>query len=156
MKKRIPTSHYVHIGSVLGSYEWELNEDPREKIRNLGNWGLSVQETRYSTKFPLGIIRSKAHLKKNINHNPIIGLPTLHGLCGAFPPWLKKAKANFDANTANNTTCTTARCFILFMSDLAEVVIQDTAAVAVKFPDQMAHPIYHEIKIFRTDDFNKI
>ena len=26
---------------------------------------------------------------------------------------------------------------------------------AVKFPDQMAHPIYYELEIFRTDDFNK-
>ena len=55
-KKRIPTSHCVHIGRILGSYECELNEDPREEISNLCNWGLSV---------PLGIVRSKAHLKKN-------------------------------------------------------------------------------------------
>ena len=65
-KERIPTSHYVHIGRVLGSHECELNEDPREENSNLGNWGLSVQDTRDSTKIPLGIIRSKAHLKKTL------------------------------------------------------------------------------------------
>ena len=63
-KERIPTSHYVHIGRVLGSHECELNEDPRKEISNIGNWGLSVQETWYSNKVPLGIICSKAHLKK--------------------------------------------------------------------------------------------
>ena len=139
--ERLPTSHYVHIGRVLGSYECELNEDPGEGISNLGNWGLSVQETWYSTKIPLGIIHIKAHVKKNINWNPRIGLPVPHGLCDAFIPWLKKTRANFDANTANNTTCATARCFLLLMGDLAEVIIQDAAAVAVKFPDRMAHPI---------------
>ena len=41
------------------------------------------------------------------------------------------------------------------MSDLAEVAIQDAVAVTIKFPDQMAHPIYYELEIFRTDEFNK-
>ena len=65
--ERLPTSHYVHIGRVLGSYECELNEDPtREEISNISNWGLSVYETRYSTKIPLVIICSNAHLKKKL------------------------------------------------------------------------------------------
>ena len=41
------------------------------------------------------------------------------------------------------------------MSDLAEIVIQDAATDAVKFPDWMVHPIYCELEIFLTDDFNK-
>ena len=41
------------------------------------------------------------------------------------------------------------------MSDLAEVVIEDIATVAVKSPDWIAYPIYYEFEIFRTDDFNK-
>ena len=86
-----------------------MNEDPREEISNLGNWDLSGQETRYRTKIPLGIIPSKAHLKININWNTRVGLLAPHGLYGAGLPSIKKARANFDANTAKNTTCTAAR-----------------------------------------------
>ena len=107
-KENIPTAHYVHIGRVLGSFECELNEDPREEISNLGNWGLNVQETRYSTKIPLGIIRSKAHLKKSINWNPRVGLPVPQVLRDAVFPWLKTAQDNFNADTSRNSTCATA------------------------------------------------
>ena len=71
-KERVPISHYVHIGRVLDSHECKLNEDPREEISNLGNWGLIVQEIHYSTKIPLGIIHSKAHPK-----NFLIGIQEL-------------------------------------------------------------------------------
>ena len=44
-EKKIPSRHWVHIGRILGAYESEINEDEREDIRNIGNWGLSTQET---------------------------------------------------------------------------------------------------------------
>ena len=66
-EKHIPTKHYVHIGRVLGAMECELNEDDCNQISQLGNWSLTTQESRYSTKMPLAIIRSKARMNHNLN-----------------------------------------------------------------------------------------
>ena len=67
-------------------------------------------------------------------------------------PWLKTAKDNFNTDTSRNATCSTARCFLLFLSSLAEVVIQDAAALAIQFPERITHPIY-QLDILRSKDF---
>ena len=41
-----------------------------------------------------------------------------------------------------------------FLSKLAEVVVQDAAALAVQFPDRISHPIY-QLSIFGRDDFKE-
>ena len=153
-KERIPTSHFVHIGRVLGSYECELNKDLREDISNLGNWGLNVQETRYSTKIPMGIIRSKARLSHKVNWNPRIGLSPPKVLTDSVFPWLGAARAKLDMDGKGNEMKVTARCFLLLMKDLAEIVIQDAAALAVEFPERMAHPMFQS-PIFRSIEFQE-
>ena len=69
-------------------------------------------------------------------------------------PWLKTAQDNFNADTSRNSTCATDRCFLLFLSNLAEVVVQDAAALAVQFPNRISHPIY-QLSIFGRDDFKE-
>ena len=129
-ENKIPSKHWVHIGRVLGSFESEINEDLRDDIRNLGNWGLNVQETRYSTKLPMKIIRSKAHLENNINWNPRVGLEPPDNLRHQVFPWLQNSLKVFE-NHPQFDDKNTARLFLTLLEQLQTVVIQDAAALAV-------------------------
>ena len=63
-------------------------------------------------------------------------------------------KDNFNTNTSRNAICATARWFLHVLSNLAEVVIQDAAALAVQFPYCISHPIY-QLDIFPSEDFKE-
>jgi hypothetical protein len=64
----LPTTHFLHIGRVVGPTVLELEEIRGDDIRQLGNWDLCVQETTYSAKLPLKAIK------------PAAGFPTEKGL----------------------------------------------------------------------------
>ena len=120
----------------MGYNECKLNEDQREEISNLGNWGLNVQEMRYSTIIPLGIINSKAHLRKTLIAIQELDCPLLRGSVMLFSLGSKRPK------------------LILTQTQQTMQHAQQQDAVAVKFTDRITHHIYNKLEIFGYDKLN--
>jgi hypothetical protein len=152
----IPSAHFVHLGRVLGSCEFEMNEDSSEDLRFLGNWDPKVQEQRYSTKVPMKIIRSKAGMTKanGLNYNPRTALIVPDSLRHQVFPWLKDARESFLADKTQSAECVTARCFLHLMDEMQTVAIQDAAAMALQDPERTRHGIF-SLPVFQSPEFQE-
>jgi len=129
----IPTNHFVHVGRVLGSYMSEVNEDPTEELRKLGNWDPTTQEKFYSTKLPTKILRSKAGFNRGdgIHINPRVAVMPPDELVSQVFPWLDAAADQVAAADAiDNKDRYTAHAFLRMMQQLRIVILQDAACFA--------------------------
>ena len=99
------------------------------------------------------IIRSKAHLENNINWNPRVGLEPPDNLRHQVFPWLQNSLKVFE-NHPQFDDKNTARLFLTLLEQLQTVVIQDAAALAVRFPTRMKHKLF-ELPVFQSVAFSE-
>jgi Centromere DNA-binding protein complex CBF3 subunit, domain 2 len=150
----IPTSHYLHIGRVLGSYTSEVNEDNSQDIRCLGNWDPTTQEKFYSTRLPMKILRSKAGFSRGdgVHINPRVGLMPSDELVSEIFPWVDDAAERVTAaDQVDGKDRNTAHAFLRMLKHLRVVILQD-AAVLLEDSRASKHTMLN-LPVFKTDLF---
>lgn len=151
----IPSKHFVHIGRGMGPKILELNETEREEIRILGNWDPKIQETTYSSKLPMKAIRSIAGfvMAGGMYFNPRTTVEVSDELIAMTPfAFCLDALEAISAVIAQGTKKYTAYCFLRAMKELAAVLVQDAAVLAVLHKDRMEHPIF-QLEVFKSEQF---
>lgn len=143
-KLGIPTNHYVHIGRVLGSVKAQFKECDSEDLRNLGNWENCVHTSHYGLKLPLKILRKKAGFfnGKKCHFHPRTTLEPPAELTKQVFPWLDQAWDSLTSHTNYATLRPTAHQFLKMMKFLCVVSLQDAAALLLKDPSCITHPLF--------------
>ena len=152
----IPSIHFVHLGRTLGPKILEMLQMSSDEIRLLGNWEPKIQETSYSTKLPMAAIRAMGGFEtsQGMHYNPrtIVteGLDVLKQLSPFY--WVSTCLAGVEIATLEGHAKYTALCFLKIMDDLNTTLIQDAAAMYVKYPNRRNHPLF-DLKVFRSIQF---
>ena len=128
------SSHTSHLGRILGPKKLELLELDSEEIRTLGNWDPKQQETAYSTKVPMKVLRAMVGFEKEkgggMHYNPRSAVPVPDVLTHAVFPWLDGSLQRLiEYETVNKKAKPTARQFLKHLILMRKVVIQDAAAM---------------------------
>lgn len=155
------TNHYRHLGRVLGPGELELLENDGDGTRTLGNWDPKIQEKAYSIKLPMKTMRRMARYVDGdgMFFSPRTDEKPDDSTLAMVFPWVRDAKSQVemaieeDEERGRGGRLQTALCFLEMMEYLAEVVLQDAAAMAVLHPQRMRHVMYQLIPVFKTPGF---
>ena len=152
----IPSIHFVHLGRTLGPKIMEMLQMSSDAIRLLGNWEPKIQETSYSTKLPMAAIRAMGGFEtaQGMHYNPRTVVTDGLNVLKQMTPfsWVSSCLADVEIAALEGHNKYTALCFLKIMDDLNTVLIQDAAAMAIKFPERQNHPLYH-LKVFRSAEF---
>ena len=155
----IASNHWVHLGRGLGSKILELTETDREEIRVLGNWDPKMQDTVYSGKMPMPAIRNIAGyvIANGMYFNPRTMVNVSDELIQLTPfAFVLKALPAMEIylNTEGSRPTYTAYNFLLTMKELAQVFVQDAAAMAVLHPNRVeGHPLFDHLHMFHSGLF---
>ena len=155
MSLSIPSTHFVHLGRVVGPKILETKEVDSEEIRRLGNWDPKIQESCYSTKLPMTAMRAMAgyttasgmyYNPRTVVHPPeelLLETPFAFSIsaCGV----LERAVAESDSFY-------TALCFLRLMKRLGEVLLQDAATIWIKYPERRPHFLF-TLRVFGLSEF---
>ena len=155
---KVSSNHKTHLGRVLGPKVLEMQEFNQEEIRILGNWDPKVQETTYSTKLPMKAIRGMAGFEGagGMHYNPRTAVPVPDELSRAVFPWVQDCHDHLAAcELASSTLKPTAHQFLKHMGLMAEVLIQDVAAMKLKHPERCTdeYPFFKDDVIFNGSRF---
>jgi hypothetical protein len=136
-KLGIPSSHWLHIGRVLGPKFLEQLELEADEIRRLGNWACTIQELCYSGKLPMRAIRLAAGFKNQYFNPRTVVEDGLDDLIALSPfAFVKEALEFLLSTDGGGDDCYTALCFLKHMNYLATVMFQDAAAIWVLYPER--------------------
>lgn len=152
----LPTKHTAHLGRILGPKKLEMLEMSQDEIRLLGNWDPKTQETTYSAKLPMRILRAMAGFVEagGMHYNPRVGVNVPDCLTDAVFPWVKESKARLEAfKKERKVERTTATQFLRHMELMAMVFIQDVAAIKLLHPDRCENCLLLDDPLFRSDEF---
>jgi hypothetical protein len=154
----VSSKHTTHLGRVLGPKVLEMQEFSPEEIRVLGNWDPKVQESTYSTKLPMKVIRGMAGFvgSGGMHYNPRVAVEVPEELSNAVFPWLVGCRDHLDAVEASTLILKpTARQFLKHMDLMAKVLIQDVAAIKIKHPDRFGeeYPFFNDDALFNGEAF---
>ena len=154
----IASSHWAHLGRVLGAKILELLETESEAIRQLGNWNPHIQEMCYSIKLPLGALRKAGgfvtandmyFLKRGqVEPSEELLLMTPFGWAIRILPELEVAVAMTDCAAP-----VTALAFLRLMKACARVLVQDAACMLVEHPERSDHFMFKNLRVFQSDGF---
>ena len=148
----IRSNHWVHLGRVTGPKILEMVEVNADEIRRLGNWDPTIQEKFYSTKLPLGPMRAMAGFTdaNGMYYNPRTDVKPPAELVAETPFAFAISKCERMEDLVKNEECpaSTALHFLRFMKHLAEVFLQDAAAMWVLHEDRREHPLFH-LQVFQ-------
>jgi hypothetical protein len=154
----VSTKHTSHLGRVLGPKVLEMQEFSQEEIRVLGNWDPKVQESTYSTKLPMKVIRGMAGFDggSGMHYNPRTAVPVPVELANGVFPWLEGCTDHLDAVEASTGILKpTARQFLKHMRLMAQVVIQDVATLKLKHPERCGddYSLFKDDALFNGSQF---
>jgi hypothetical protein len=135
-KLKIPSSHWLHIGRVLGPKFLEQLELEADEIRRLGNWAQTVQELCYSGKIPMRAIRLAAGHKHGYYNPRTVVMDGLDNLIAQSPFAFVKEALEFLLASEGGDERYTALCFFNYIDHLAMVMFQDAAAFWVLYPER--------------------
>jgi hypothetical protein len=148
--------HLVHLRRNLGAKLLEMVEEESIVIQQLGNWNLSMQESCYSTKLPMGPIRKLAGCTgaNGVYYNPQtmeeVGMVLLQ--MTPVGKWFYVTHAQVQAAIANRAMKGTVFNFLSFMVEINKVFIQDAAALLIMHPECGNHPMF-QMAVFRSEEF---
>lgn len=146
----IDSKHTTHLGRVLGPKVLEMLEFDQDEIRILGNWDPKIQESTYSTKVPMKVLRGMAGFKgaNGMHYNPRSDVKVPTQLSELIFPWLKDSIDHLNAfEQRTRTLKPTARQFLKHMSVLSTVLIQDVAVIKLLHPERCVN----DYRIFKDD-----
>jgi Centromere DNA-binding protein complex CBF3 subunit, domain 2 len=152
----LPTNHVAHIGRVLGPIQAEYHEMQQADINALGNWNPTMQESRYSSKLPINIIRTMAGHTDNskIHWNPRTAIEPCEELQLMIFPWLEDAYFDLKIfEVENEKHLVTANAFFDLHIALRMIILQDAAAMIIEDESRSRHSIF-EHHVFKSSLFN--
>jgi Centromere DNA-binding protein complex CBF3 subunit, domain 2 len=151
----LPHKHLLHFGRREGAVDLECKQLDHEDIRRLGNWDPTIQEKAYSAKIPISAILCAGNFTEGggIYFNPrtvVIPSQELQDMIFAF---VDPALEAVEAANRDGAEFWTALGFLRFMKRMKQVVLQDAAYMMEFLPDRVNHPVFFEIIVFHTDEF---
>ena len=152
---KIPSSHWVHLGRVVGPKILEMQEEDAEEIRRLGNWNPTIQETSYSNKLPLQPMRKMAgfNTAMGMYFNPRTTVMPSEELLALTPfSFAFSACDEVEEAVKDVGGSYTALSFLRFLKELAIVFLQDSAAMMALHPERKVHPVF-SLNVFQSNTF---
>ena len=157
----IASNKIVHIGRIFGAGELQLLENEDAGTNQMGNWGSSTRDKFYSIKLPLKTMRNGAgHVKAGgmffMRRSTMRASPRLKD--SVFPfvqvhlPVLLDLAANLDPKKEGGDKYGTAISFLELLDCLAEVVLQDAAAMLVLHAERADHALFG-LPVFQSAEF---
>lgn len=136
--------HFCHVGRNLGARILESYDVEGDKIRQLGNWNPSIQESYYSTKLPWEPMRKMGGWGANYyNPRATVNIPPSLLIKTPFGVFYEK-HLPFLQDQQHGINNPTALKFCELMVDVAGVFLQDMAALCIEDPQRMqGHPLYN-------------
>jgi hypothetical protein len=152
----IHSKHWAHIGRVLGPKFLELQEAPQDDIRVMGNWDPKTQESTYSAKLPMKMVRllggfSEGH---GMHYNPRTNVVVPDELCKLIFPWIETSKEEvlqYESETKDSKV--TAHAFFHGLVMMRKIIIQDAAAIKVQYPERFSGSKLFQLELFRSQQF---
>jgi hypothetical protein len=153
---QIFSANKVHIGRKWGSFKSQLQGDDAKDTQILGNWNPSTQDKSYSVKVPIPIVRSMAGWRTadGLHYNARADVVPPKELVDSVFPWLQGSRDKVFASQHNGNEHPTAHKFLHLMHHLAVCVVQDSAAIMVKYPQRVSHGMF-KLPLFHTALFTK-
>ena len=152
----IKSSHWLHLGQVIGPKMLEMQEMKPDEIRQLGNWDPYMQEKRYSTKLPMKPMRAIGGftVAKGMYYNPrtTVNPPLELVLKTPFKFAYDYCDAIWESVVNDDSPGSTAHTFLRLMKNVVVIFIQDTAAIWVLHEERRAHPIFH-LDVFQSQEW---
>lgn len=153
---KISCSKLCHLGRNLGARILEMLEEESEEIRRMGQWNPSIFDNSYSAKLPLGPMRKLAgfHSSNKMYYNPRTTCIPEEELLRATPmgAWCYEALEGV-LEVSNDGENQTAIHTLKFFCELNKVFLQDAASMLILHPERADHPIFHELSVFGTKEF---
>jgi hypothetical protein len=142
---KIASNHYAHLGRVMGPAQLEFLEFDQRDIQTLGNWDPSMQESRYSTKLPMKVMRGIAGFTENggMYYNPrTVVEPPEELKYMIFPFADQSLKEVEEAKARDGKERYTAVYFLRLLIRLRTVILQDAAAMLIKERHRCSHLLF--------------
>jgi hypothetical protein len=154
----VSSKHTTHLGRVLGPKVLEMLEFDQDEIRVLGNWDPKIQESTYSTKVPMKVLRGMAGFDEagGMHYNPRTAVDVDNELRDAVFPWVRNSIIDLDKYESEmGVLKPTARQFLNHMNLMQTVLIQDVAAMMLLHPDRCTddYPLFKNCSVWKTDLF---
>ena len=158
-----PDNKKLHLGRNVGAKTLELLEEEKDQIKALGNWSMGVYENSYSAKLPIGPIRKLAgfHSNNKMYFNTRTGVEPDNDLLVKGP--FAFCYAVYDEVVALHNQAVNAKPakkghptaleVLKFFHHLNKFFFQDAAAMMIKWPDRLDHPLFKELPVFASEEF---
>jgi hypothetical protein len=149
-------SKLLHLGRNVGSKILDLLEEESEAIRRMGQWNPSVFDNSYSSKLPMAPIRKLAGFYANnkmyFNTRTNVDVPDDLLRMTPISEWLYNITPQvLEEAGSTHPTCLNVLKFFAFIN---KVFIQDAAATMILYPERATHPIFREIPLFASTEYN--
>ena len=152
----IQSKHWAHIGRVLGPKYLELHEAPQDDIRVMGNWDPKTQESTYSAKLPMKMVRMMGGFSEGhgMHYSPRTNVEVPEELCKQIFPWVETSREEVKQyERETNTTKDTAHAFFKGLTMMRRIIIQDAAAMKVQYPERFSGSKLFQLELFRSQQF---
>jgi hypothetical protein len=151
----IASNHWLHLGRGIGPKILEMLECEREEIRTLGNWDPKIQEVSYSTKLPMKAIRNISGfvLAGGVHCNLRTVALASEALVLMTPfAFAVQGQKDMEVLMQNGSAKCTALAFLKCMTQIAQVFLQDSAAMWLRYPERKNHPIFR-LDVFSSSEW---
>ena len=154
-KLKLMTTKLLHLGRNVGSKILDLLEEESEAIRRMGQWNPSIFDNSYSSKLPMGPIRKLAgyHGNNKMYFNTRTNVQVPEELLRMTPigEWVYDIMPKvMERAGSDHPTCLHV---LNFFAKMNKIFLQDAAAMLVKCPDRAGHPIFDQLPLFVSPEF---
>jgi hypothetical protein len=152
---KLMTTKLLHLGRNVGSKILDLLEEESEAIRRMGQWNPSIFDNSYSSKLPMGPIRKLAgfHGNNKMYFNTRTGVVVPDELLRMTPigEWIYDITPLVSERAkSDHPTCLHV---LNFFAKMNEIFLQDAAAMLILHPDRAGHPIFEQMPLFASQQF---
>ena len=146
----------LHLGRNLGAKILDLLQEEESAINAMGNWAQTIRRTCYSSQLPMAPMKGMAGFEdgkfyiltrgevkppEDLQHMTPIG------------EWSYNALEQVQC-VAEHGKHKTAIKLLQFMCDLDNILLQDSAAMLLKYPDRGQHLIFKDLPVFSSSKWD--
>jgi Centromere DNA-binding protein complex CBF3 subunit, domain 2 len=155
-KLGLPTNKVLHLGRNIGAKWLDVQEINAEEIRRMGQWNQTIYDKSYSSKLPMGAIRSLAgftaadgmYFNTRTQVMPTAQLCKMTALGKFAFPML----AQLEQDEENHKHPTAMACLRWFCK-LSMIYLQDMTAMFCLFPERKDCALYENSPVLQTPEF---
>lgn len=148
-------SKILHLGRNLGAKILDPLQEEESSIDAMGQWAQTVRRSCYSSQLPMRPIKRMAGFEEGkfymLTRGQVEPSPELRRMT-PMGCWCYNSLQDLTESSEPGQHKTAIK-FLSFLCYLNDVWLQDAAAMMVLHPDREAHPMFQDLTVFGTVEF---